>query len=140
LRKQIERYQKFATTATPLLLKGKLAGATVALVQTGDYPNALTNVREALQEAGARVLSATTIERSFGRPDEVLQSNLATLRAKDTRFPADRDGLARALANIFAHGDTNGFLSALEREEFVHSEEGSVYATPVRYVVLVAGR
>jgi len=140
-KQKVERYQKFLAEIMPSLLNGKLAGMPVAIVQTGDYSEAVNPVREALQMADARVLSVTTIARPFDRPDEILAPSLVALHAKDPRFPTDREGLARNIASLLAHGDApdNGLMAALEREGFVQTEPGSDYQTPARYVVIVAG-
>lgn len=139
---QLSQYKECLSSTMPLAIRGKLSGATVALIQTGDYPDARAKVMESLQLAGARVVSQTTIEQKFARPDEVLNPILATLHSKDPRFPADRDGLADALALILAHGDSliAGFIPSLEKEGFLQTEVGNDYLTPVRYVVIVAGR
>jgi hypothetical protein len=141
LRQQVKRYQEFVSEATPTLLRDRLNNVPVAIVQTGDYPDTLVRVRDALQMAGAQILSVTTIERAFARPDELLNPALAALRARDPRFPTDRNGLAQSLATILARGEaaTDGFIPALEKESFIDTESGSSYQTPARCVVLVAG-
>ena len=140
-KKTIDQYRTFVAEMMPSLLRGKLAGVPVAIVQTGDYPDATGKAREALQMADARILSVTTIARAFGRPDELLKPALAALQQRDPRFPADREGLARKLAMALAHGDapTDGFMAALEREDFIDTEPGNDYQTPAQYVVVVAG-
>jgi hypothetical protein len=139
---QIAQYKECLNSTLPLAIRGKLTGVTVALIQTGDYPDARAGALEALQQAGAHVVSQTTIEQSFARPDEALLPNLAALHTQDMRFPSDREGLADALASILAQGDSliAGLMPSLEKEGFVQAEAGSDYVTPVRYVVIVAGR
>jgi hypothetical protein len=140
-KKELDNYKDFLREVMPALLNNKLAGMPVAVLQTGDYADTTDQVRAALQMADARVLSVTTIGRPFGRPDELLNATLASLRANDTRFPADRQGLARSVAAILARGDSpsDSFMAALEREGFVQTADGNDYQTPARYVVVVAG-
>ncbi len=141
LKQKLDTEDKFLKGVVPAFLSGKLAGMPVAILQTGDYADLTDQVRSVLQLAGAQVLSVTTIARPFGRPDEILQPALASLRANDSRFPTDRAGLARSIADVLAHGDApnNGYMAALEREGFVQTADGNDYLTPARYVVVVAG-
>jgi hypothetical protein len=139
-RKQIDTYQKFVSQVLPALLSDKLTGVSVAIVQTGDYPDALNHVHEALQMAGAKVLSITTIDRAFDRTDAVLMPALTDLHNADPRIPTDRAGLASAIAAILAQGTTSeSLLPVLEREKFLRADPSGDYQTGARYVVVVGG-
>ncbi len=142
LRQDLGRYREFASETMPLLLRGRLANAPVAIIQTGDYADALPNLRAALEMAGARVLSVTTIDRAFARPDELLNPDLTTLHNADARFPVNREGLADRLAGILARGDSpvDSLMAALEHENFLRADAGGDFLTPARYVVVLAGR
>lgn len=139
LDQKLKQRDKFENDTLPSLLHAKLAGATVAIVQTGDYPTAANDAREALEMAGATVASMTVIERKG--PDEKIDSQLTSLRAKDSRFPSNRAELASDVATVLAQGDSadNGLMNALEQEQFLTSGPKSDYVTPVHYVVIVAG-
>jgi intracellular sulfur oxidation DsrE/DsrF family protein len=141
LRQKLDLQDRFLKDVVPAFLSGKLSGMPIAILQTGDFADVTDQVRTVLQSADARVLSVTTIEHSFGRPDELLKPTLTTLQSNDNRFPADRSGLARSIANILTHGDspTDGFMAALERAGFVQTNDDNDYQTPARYVVIVAG-
>src|SRR5207244_9266052 len=54
---ETERYARFTAALLPWVMQGKLAGKRVALVQTGDYPDAVRRVREILDNAGLTVSS-----------------------------------------------------------------------------------
>src|SRR5205823_303170 len=55
------QYQDLVGTLTPRLVEGKLSGLRIALVQTGDYPETASRVRDAFQQAGATVASMTIV-------------------------------------------------------------------------------
>ena len=64
-RAEIERYQKFVAAASPILIQNRLKGEPVAIVQTGDYPEATEKVRAALTQANARIVSVTHIDEAY---------------------------------------------------------------------------
>ncbi|HLV81134.1 MAG TPA: copper transporter [Chthonomonadaceae bacterium] len=135
LNQQLSRYEQF----TPMLLSGRLAGAPVAIVQTGDYPDATSEARQALELAGAHLLSVTVIRRA--RPDEVVNSQLAALHAQDPRIPADRSNLLSAVAGVLAHGDApdTPLMSMFKDKDLLATDPDSDYTSGARYVVLVGG-
>ena len=139
LNQQLSRDEQFVRDITPVFLKDKLAGEPVAIVQTGDYPDATSEARQALDLAGAHILSVTAIRRS--RPDEVIDAQLSALHAQDSRFPTDRAGLVNAVAGFLAHGDAsdNSLMAALKDKDFLNTDPDSDYTTGARYVVIVAG-
>ena len=139
LNQQVSRDEQFIRDITPVFLKDKLAGEPVAIVQTGDYPDATSEARQALDLAGAHILSVTTIRRA--RPDQVIDAQLSTLHAQDPRFPASREGLINVVAGILAHGDSpdKPLIQVLEDKDFLAKSPDSDYTTGARYVVIVAG-
>lgn len=138
---QLKRYQQFANYIVPLAIEGRLNGFRVAVIQTGDYPDTASRVRETLRDAGATVLSLTTVDRYWDRPDEELNRDLATARTDDPRLPADRAGLAHLLATLLAHGDssTSSLIPALEKARMIVSDPSGDYSTAANSVVIVAG-
>ena len=149
-RTDIERYQKFVAQAAPLLMRDRLAGENVAIIQTGDYPESVSKVREALLQARARVLSVTHIDEAFNRSDERLKAHMASLQEEqgpnveaDAKIPADRAELAAAFAAMFTKQSgapqPEALLTLLQNENYLHLEADSHFDRPVRYVVIVAG-
>lgn len=138
---QVERYKKFVDNVTPLLLRGKLTGRTISILQIGDYPEARARVQEALRMANAQVLSVITIEKTWDRPDELLNPLLAEVRGQNPRFPSQRDDLAQTLADALAHGQTeaDSMVRQMEQANLLTLEAGADLSTPVHYVVLLAG-
>lgn len=140
-KRQIKRYEEFVNSVAPALLRGKLTGSTVAVLITGDYPEALAQVRESLHLADAKLLSITTIAKSWDRPDALLSANLAQAKASDPTLPPDRAGLCAALAQALAKGgaEAEATLTALDRADLVSSDRTSDYQTPAQYIVIIAG-
>lgn len=140
-KEQIKQYEEFVAQTTPSLLRGRLSGVSVAVVVTGDYPEALASVRDALKLAEARILSVTKIERGLNRPNEVLNPILANLHTEDNRIPTDREGLARLLASLITRrtATLNDLLPLLIRENLIDVEPNADFKTEARYVVLVSG-
>lgn len=140
-REQLKQYQNFVGNVTPVLLHGRLSGVNVAIVLTGDYPEAVARVKDALQMANANLLSVTNIEQGLDRSDDKLNADLSAQHASEPRLPVDRAGVLQMLATILAEGDSplGGMLDVLERARLVSREVGSDYLTPAQYVILVAG-
>jgi hypothetical protein len=140
LRQRIQRWEEFGDRVAPLVLHGRLDGRSVTIIQTGDYADAAAAAREAMQLAGAQVVSTITVGRTFDRPDAVLQPALAQYRAADARVPADRATLVDTIATALAHGDTlAGTMAAIEQSGLIHSDAGSDYARAAQVAVIVAG-
>lgn len=119
-------------------LKGRLAGVRVALVQTGDYPEAVQKAREALEHAGATVASVTLIDSGFPtRAETNLATVLPKLRAAHPNLPAEAASLLRVLALAMARGGPESDLTALADVNLIQWEGD--YSRPNDYVVLVGG-
>ena len=142
LHTEIKHYKDFTEATIPLLLKDRLLGTSIAIIQVGEYPDALSKVREGLQMAGARIASITTLDRPLSRPEDLLNKDLASLHAINTLLPDNRANLMEALAGVFGQGGTTApkLMELLEHEEYLHGETGNDYSFPVNDVVLVVGR
>jgi hypothetical protein len=140
-RVEIEHYKDFVSAAMPKLIQKKLTGMTVAIVQTGDYPDVSGTVRDVLTLAGARVLSVTTVEKKMDQPDALLNADLLRLHVEDPRIPTGREELARTLAVALARGEASepGIIQALDQAKLIQYDADGDYKTPARCVVVVAG-
>jgi hypothetical protein len=138
---QKEIADKALAAIVPAAIKDKLTRDPIAIVQTGNYPDAVSDTKDALLLAGAQVVSITTIDRGMDRPDEVLEPALAVINKSDGRFPTDRTALAQQMASIIGKGDAspNSLTATLEHENYMHAEGGGDYATGARIVIVVAG-
>lgn len=136
---QKDTADKALAAIVPAAVKGKLLGVPVAIVQTGNYPDAASEAREALLQAGARIVSVTTIDHEMDRPNDLLEPALAALNKSDGRFPTDRSSLAQQMASIICRGDSSpsSLLPTLEHENYMHAESGTKYDPPGAHVVII---
>ncbi len=141
LRQRLKRWEQFGDRIAPIVLKGRLAGSSVAIIQTGDYPDAVASVREALQLADAHISAVITAGRGFDRGDDAVGSTLAQLRTVNPLFPSDRRELAESIASLLETGSARpaDLLEQLEQAQMLHSEMDTAAASLVRYVVVIAG-
>ena len=147
-RAEIERYQKFVAETSPLLIQDRMKGEPVAIIQTGDYPDAVEKVRAALTQASARIVSVTHLDEAFNRSDDRLDAQLADLKKDaaevtegEIALPKNRDELTAALASILTRqGHPPDFLlPLLEDANYLHIEPDARYEQAPRYVIVVAG-
>ena len=147
-RAEIERYQKFVATTSPLLIQNRMKGEPVAIIQTGDYPDAVERVRAALTQANARIVSVTHLDEAFNRSDDRLQAELAALKQDgatpvegEAPLPKNRDELTAALAAILTRQGhpPDSLLPLLEDGAYLHLEPDAKFMQAPRYVIIVAG-
>lgn len=87
----------------PNLVRGKLAGKRVILVQTGDYADATQSATVALEEAGATVAGTVVLSRRWGTLTPKQRQTLSLLA--DPSDPAAQDkALLAALTSALALG------------------------------------
>lgn len=141
LHQQVKRWEDFGSRVSPILLKGRLAGTPVAVIQTGDYPDALVRVRETLQQADASIPTVLTIGRAYDRPDDLLNPALATIRASNPLLPSDRTAVAEAIATALEMGRPTpaDLFTQLDGVQIAHAEADPSHQVPAKLVVIVAG-
>lgn len=141
LNRSLRHKDEFITSVLPSLLKNQLKDQAIAVIQTGDYPDAGSAAHGALQMAGAHPLVAFTIEHELDRADALLQTRLTKLHESDPRFPDSRAALIEAVARTLAHGDSgaDGIMPLLAKNGFITAGDGADFVTPVSYAVIVAG-
>ena len=141
LHQKLKHWEEFGDRVSPVLLKGRLAGTPVAIIQTGDYPDALARVRESLQLADARLPAVFTIGRAYDRPDDALSATLGALHADNPLLPADRAAVAEALATVLEQGlvKPDDLFTRLEEVQILHAELDTAHLVPIHLVVVVAG-
>ncbi len=140
-RQQLARYQDFVTQARPILLKKKLENRNVAILQLGDYPETASAVREALTQAGAKILSQTEIERTLNRPDDQLLPLLAKLHAEDARIPETREAFAPFVVSILDGSMllADDLVALLSRERLIQPDPDSRYSVSIPLFVVICG-
>jgi hypothetical protein len=136
-RNEVKQYSDFVA-AYARQLENRLKGVHIALIQTGDYPEALLNAREALEKAGATITSSTVIDRHFGnwataRLDDVLHQ----IRTAHPDLPSDSSALIKLIATTVARGGTDTDLAPLETAHLL-KRDGD-YTQPADYVIVIGG-
>ena len=114
----------------PSLIGGKLAGRSVLLVRTGDYPEAVRDAQTVLEAAGARVTGTLTLPvEGWGRERSGAENELAALAAALLNSPrggAETTPEAALVDTLRRAGRLSGDLPPAE-------------GSPARLIVLVAG-
>ena len=132
------QYANFVTAIGPIIVANRLSGSRIALVQTGDYPEATAKVRDALQQAGATVTSTTVIERAFpDRSQLVLSAILPKLTPSHPNLPQDATGVMTVLAEALAKGGRDTELAMLADARLIRTDGD--YSLPSDHVVLIGG-
>lgn len=138
LRDSNGRYSEFLSALSGNLLSARLTGKKIAMVQTGDYPDAMRRIRTTLEQAGAVVTSVTVIERDYPvRSQTNLNSLITRLKESHATLTNDKESLLRVIALNISHGGTDPDLTVFTDENLITCE-GS-YTAPSDYVVLVGG-
>ncbi len=117
---------------------GKLSGVKVAMIQTGDYPEAIKRAREALEKAGATITSSTIIDSDFPvRAEANLSTIIANLKTQHPDLPTDMQSLLKVIAATIAKGGGDSDFGAFESTQMI-KHEGDYSVTP-DYILLVGG-
>lgn len=127
--------EEFEKEILPLLVKGRLEGYQIALVETNSYSFS-DDLTAALQMAGAKVLSVTTIMGSFDQPvnREVLKARLNWKDADESQMAAR---LAREVARGILVNDNRPVLDSLVEAGLV--KISGEYGKPLSGVVIIGG-
>lgn len=143
LRNQSGRYQEFFLQYTPRFIRSELNGVGVAIVQVGDYPNAVGEVQEALRLAGAQTRCVLRCGKALGQADDALKTAIEALQQANPSLSIanDRTRVFNQLAALLTTqpGKKEALESALERGEFATIERDAEAQAPIRCVVIVAG-
>ncbi len=87
----------------PALVRGKLAGKRVVLIQTGDYADATTAANQSLEDAGAIVAATVVLSGRWGALTARQRQALSSVAAAPDPAAQDKALLA-ALASALAQG------------------------------------
>ena len=138
---RLDKDEAALSTLRPKLIRGKLAGQRVILVQTGDYADATEAANTALEDAGAVVPATVTLTAKWAtlspRQRKALQSVAGSLdpAVQNTALPA-------ALASALVRGTDASPVSAAALEAI--QAQGLVIVSgeltqPCKLFVLVGG-
>lgn len=131
--------QSFCRAVMPIVLKDKLAWRSIAIVHTGDYPDLVGSIKQALELAGAHVTSVTEMSRNFPYGDnaKIAQVLMDSGIMPENTGNRDRDKLFNIIAETLQSGKYDRVLPKLEAAG-VASFTGD-YTKFNRLVVLVGG-
>ncbi|MDQ2798435.1 MAG: copper transporter [Armatimonadota bacterium] len=112
-RARLDKDESALSALVPALVRGKLAGRRVILIQTGDYADATEAANKAVTDAGATVAATVVLTDKWGALLPRQRQALATFA--DPSDPASQDkALLAALASALAGGTPNGPPSVLD--------------------------
>lgn len=122
----------------PILVRGKLAGKRVIVIQTGDYAEADGAANKAITDAGATVTATVVLTDKWGTLTPKQRMALSSIA--DPTDPAGQDKtLLAALATALAAGAEGATtLEALQGENLI-TESGDL-SQPCAFFVLVGGK
>ena len=138
----LARLEQAIATFIPPLMRGRLDGHNVAIVQTGDQPEAAKAAADAIAAAGGTVLSTTILTPAF---DDLTSVDINHIRGEMPEQPSTDDpdsDLLRPLSSALRSGAADGsqadqYLSVLRRERLI--TQAGDYTRPVSMVVIVGG-
>ncbi|HAH86521.1 MAG TPA: hypothetical protein DCL60_04020 [Armatimonadetes bacterium] len=133
---RLKQTSEFGDIAVPVIVQGRLSHRRMAIIQTGDYPEAVQNAVSALEYAGAQVVSITTISNieSADFNDRVLQAakNISGGKAKDPQSV-----ILKAVAESIALSPDEGYMGMLEQKGII--SRSGFYLRRAGSIVLVGG-
>jgi len=140
-RKEIAQKTECIETISPLALKDRLVNASVAIIQTGDYPEAAARASDAIAMANPRGIVHLTLTSAIDKNQDELDGILARLHESTATLPADRDSLFQSISSLLAKGDslTAPVLPQLEREGFLQLNPDDNFRQRIDTAVIVAG-
>lgn len=109
-RARLDKDEAALSTLAPALVRGKLAGKRVIVIQTGDYADAVEAANKAVTDAGAMVAATVVLTDKWGALLPRQRQALAALAAPSDPVSQDKALLA-ALASALT-GGTQGSLAA----------------------------
>jgi hypothetical protein len=135
----LKQYEDAVAELMPRIVQSRLTGKRVALIQTGDYPDAITDASAVVAQAGGTVASTTTLMGHFDMLSQQSRENLAKAlggQASDDSTILKPLTLAICLGTS-AHPNLENELSTLEQDNII--ERSGDYSAPVDMVVVVGG-
>ena len=123
----------------PRIVQNRLTGKRIAIVQTGDYPDAINDARSAIAQAGGTVSSTTTLLGHFDvLSDQSRQDLEKQLGAQDSGDNTLLKPVALALClGTSAHPNIESELATLEQAKII--QRAGEYDQPTDMVVIVGG-
>jgi len=138
-RDRMTKDESALSSLRPAMVRGKLAGRRVILMQTGDYPDAVQAANTAVSDAGAMVAATVVLTDKWGALLPKQREALSSVAA-----PTDAAGQDKALLTALATALTGGSgagspaLEALKEQGLI-TVSGEL-SQPCTLFVLVGGK
>lgn len=130
-------YQQFAKDILPLLVNQRLSGKNIAIVDTGNY-GFNEDLVAALEEAGSKVTSFTTILPAFELADQGKKQYIIDYFAlEQSSVPEVVDFLVDEVVRSLMIGDNLAVLNFLEEQNML--KKGGEYGVPLDAVIVIGG-
>lgn len=133
------KHEEFDHAIAPIIVGGQLSQRRIAIIQTGDYSEATQNAKSVLEQAGANVISVTTL---LPLDTGDAQSRITAAIEQITGMTEQRDPTGRMIeivANAIATGSNPEALQVLEKKELLTTSGDYAYRVP-RVVLIGGGR
>ncbi len=125
----------------PALVKGRLAGKRVVLIQTGDYSDATDAAASALTDAGASLAATVKLLNRWGTLDDARRDTEASALARALASPSSAPSALASLEDaglVTVMGDMNGPAWLFVLVGGAKDEEGPEAAQPQVDAALIA--
>jgi len=135
--KAVDQRDAFAKEVLPALVKNRLVGYRVAIIDTGDY-GFNDDLLDVLKKAGAVVTSTSVLSREFILADTKLQKEVATFLGVDSNSQA---GIVKEMTWQVARGllvgDNLAIIKYLTDKKLL--KISGAYGQPVQGVIIIGG-
>jgi len=122
----------------PALVRGKLAGKRVVVIQTGDYADADESADKAITDAGAMVAATVVLTDKWGALLPKQRAALSSIADPADAASQDRALLAALATALTAGAEGDAVLEALQGQNLI-TKSGDL-SQPCTFFVLVGGK
>lgn len=122
----------------PALVRGRLAGRRVIVVQTGDYADAAEAANKAVTDAGATVAATVVLTDKWGALPPKQRAALSSIADSTDGATQDRALLTALATALTAGAEGDIVLEALQRQNLI-TKSGDL-SQPCTFFVLVGGK
>ncbi|MHB0997732.1 MAG: copper transporter [Armatimonadota bacterium] len=137
LQNLLDKHNQFADKMLPALTNGRLARNRVAIIQTGDYSNAVQMVKSCLEKAGAQVSSITTLPDLTTEDIQPIIINAVLSITGETNNPDPVNRVLQIIANSIVTGSNTDAIKILESKNILTSS--GYYDQGTWRIVLIGG-
>jgi len=122
----------------PALVRGKLAGKRIVVIQTGDYADAAESANKAVTDAGATVAASVVLTDKWGALAPRQRAALSSLAPASDAAAQDKALLAALATALTAGAEGDSALEALQGQNLI-TKSGDL-SQPCTLFVLVGGK